>query len=117
MSIVCVAHLRSAHGMIEWLWTQKRRNPEVAIILSTAAPYRQATKGSSHDDARPDSSMLHTGVVRPHSGFVGTLLYIAPYGPSFAGVRNAASVFVHFVGMRFSSGGDDASVLLVGSIG
>ena len=48
---------------IEWLRTQERWNPEVAIILDAAARYRRAKVGSSHDDAHPDNSTLHTGKI------------------------------------------------------
>jgi hypothetical protein len=41
-----------------------RRNSEVAIIFGAAAHYRRAPVGSSHDDAHPDSSALHTGKIR-----------------------------------------------------
>jgi hypothetical protein len=54
MSILCAARWRSARGMIEWLCTQERWNPEVANIFGAAARYRRATVGSSHDDAHPD---------------------------------------------------------------
>ena len=77
MSILCVAHWRSARSMIEWMCTQERWNPEVAIIFA-AARCRWATAGSSHDDANPDNSTLHTGAVRPHTGFVGSLFFISP---------------------------------------
>jgi hypothetical protein len=40
--------------MIEWLCTQERWNPEDVIIFGTAARYRQATVGSSHDGWHPD---------------------------------------------------------------
>ena len=66
-----------ARGKIEWLCIQERWNPEVAIILGTAACYRQATVGSSHDDVHPDNQTLHTGAVRPHPGFVESLLFIS----------------------------------------
>ena len=56
-----VARWRSARGMIEWMCTQERWNPEVAIIFGAAARYRRATVGSSHDGAHPDNSTLHTG--------------------------------------------------------
>ena len=62
--------------MIEWLCIQERWNPEVVIIFGTAARYRRATVGSSHDDAHPDNSTLHTGAVRPHLGFVESLFFI-----------------------------------------
>jgi hypothetical protein len=62
--------------MIEWLCTHERLNPEVAIIFCTAARYRRATAGSSQDDAHPDSSVLHTGTVRPHTGFVGSRSFL-----------------------------------------
>ena len=78
MPILCVARWRSARGMIEWMCTQERWNPEVAIIFGAAARYRRATVGSSHDDAHPDNSTLHTGAVRPHTGFVGSLFFISP---------------------------------------
>jgi hypothetical protein len=64
--------------MIEWLCTQERLNPEVAIILGAAARYNRATFGSSHDDAHPDNSTLHTGAVRPHAGFAGSFFFISP---------------------------------------
>jgi hypothetical protein len=82
------------------MFTQERWNPEVAIIFSVAARYRRATIGSSHDGAHPDNSTLHTVSVW------APLLYIVPQGPwQFESLRNAASFFVHFVGMRFSFGG------------
>ena len=46
---------------IEWLCIQERWNPRVVIILGTAACYRRATVGSSHDDVHPDNPMLHMG--------------------------------------------------------
>jgi hypothetical protein len=73
MPIFCVAR-----GIIEWMCTQERWNPEVAIIFSAAAHYRRATVGSSHDDAHPDNSTLHTRAVRPHTGFAGSLFFISP---------------------------------------
>ena len=65
-----------ARGKIEWLCIQERWNPEVVIILGTAACYRRATVGSSHDDVHPDNPTLHTGTVRPHPGFVESLFFI-----------------------------------------
>ena len=47
------------------------------IILGTAACYRRATVGSSHDDVHPDNPTLHPGTVRPHPGFVESLLFIS----------------------------------------
>jgi hypothetical protein len=38
-------------------------NPEVANIFDAAARYRWVTVGSSHDDAHPDNSRLHTGKI------------------------------------------------------
>jgi hypothetical protein len=64
--------------MIEWLCTQERWNPEVATIFGAAAFYRRATVGSSHDDAHPDNSALHTGAVRLHTGFAKSLFFISP---------------------------------------
>jgi hypothetical protein len=64
--------------MIEWMCTQERLNPEVAIIFGAAARYRRAKVGSSHDDAHPDNSTLHTGEVRHHTGFVERQFFISP---------------------------------------
>ena len=42
---------------------QERWNPEVVIILGTAACYGRATVGSSHDDVHPDNPTLqHRGL-------------------------------------------------------
>jgi hypothetical protein len=78
MPIFRVARWRSAHGVIDWLCTQERWNPEVAIVFCTAARYCRATSGSCHDDARPDNSTLLTGAVRPHPCFVASLFLITP---------------------------------------
>jgi hypothetical protein len=45
---------------IKWLCIQECWNPEVVIILGTAACYRRATVGSSHDYVHPDNPRLHT---------------------------------------------------------
>ena len=50
MSVLCVAHLRSARGIIELLCTQGRSNPEFITIFGTAARYRRAAVGSSYND-------------------------------------------------------------------
>ena len=87
--------------------SQERLNPEVAIIFGAAARYRQATVGSSHDDAHPDNLTLHTGAVRPHTGFVGSLFFISPrtgHGSSKV-FEMLPAFFVYFVGVRFSCGG------------
>jgi hypothetical protein len=42
------------------LRTQGRKNPEVAIMFEAAARYRRASACSSHEDAHPDNSTLHT---------------------------------------------------------
>jgi hypothetical protein len=71
--------------MIEWMCTQERWKPEVAIIFGAAARYRRAKVGSGHDDAHPDNSTLRTGAVRRCS--------------------KCSSFFVYFVGVRFLCGG------------
>jgi hypothetical protein len=45
---------------VEWLCTQERWNPEVAIIFGAAARYRRAAVGSCHDGAHLDNSALRT---------------------------------------------------------
>jgi hypothetical protein len=63
--------------MIEWMCAQGRWNPEVGIIFDAAVRHRRATVRSNHD-ARPDDSTLHTGAVRPPTGFVERLFFISP---------------------------------------
>jgi hypothetical protein len=48
---------------VAWLCAQQRWNPEVVIIFGAAARYLRATLGSSHDDAHPGNSALHTGKI------------------------------------------------------
>jgi len=80
---------------VEWLCIQERWNPEVVIILGTAACYRRAAVGSSHDDLHPDNPTLHTGAVRPHPGFIASLLFISSRtGTRTQSAQNAASLFV-----------------------
>jgi hypothetical protein len=45
------------------LCNQERLSPELVSILCSAARYRRATVCSSHDDAHPDNSALHTGKI------------------------------------------------------
>jgi hypothetical protein len=117
MSILCVARWQSARGMIEWPCTQERLNLEVAITFCVAARYRRATVGSSHDDARPDNSTLHTGAVRPQTDFLESLFFISPRtGHGSLQVLKMLPVFVmYFAGVRFSCGGD-ASIFLSGPV-
>jgi hypothetical protein len=69
MPIFYVARWLSTHGMAEWLCAQKRLNPEVIIIVGTAARYRWSTVGSSHGAFHPDNSTLRTGAVFPTPTF------------------------------------------------
>jgi hypothetical protein len=66
-----------ARLIIEWLCTQERWNPEVAIIFGTAARYRRATVGRSHNDAYPENLKLHTGAVCPDLGFADNFFFIS----------------------------------------
>jgi hypothetical protein len=59
-SIFFLGRWQGARGMIEWLCTQERLNPEVAIILGTAARYNRVKVRSNHNDANPGNSALHT---------------------------------------------------------
>ena len=72
------ASFLSPQVLIEWMCTQERWNTEVAIIFGAAARYCRAKVGSCHDDANPDNSTLHTGVTRPHTGFVENFFFISP---------------------------------------
>ena len=96
-----------ARGKIEWLCIQERWNPEVVIILGTAACYRRATVGSSHDDVHPDNPTLHTGTVRPHPGFVESLLVSCSYRPATVLARKCSKccqLFRAFRGLAFLRG-------------
>jgi hypothetical protein len=64
----------------EWMCTQECWNPEVAIMFGTAARYRRAAVGSSHDDARPDNLTFHAGAdikKTLHSGYVVNVFFIS----------------------------------------
>jgi hypothetical protein len=78
MSMFCVARWRSARGMIKWLCTQERWNPEVPIIFGMAARYRRANAGSSHDDTHRDNSTPHKEAVRPNTDFGENLFFVSP---------------------------------------
>jgi hypothetical protein len=93
-----------ALGNIEWLCIQERWNPEVAIILGTAACYRRATVGSSHDDVHPDNPALHTGAVRPHPGFVESLLFISSRNGLARKCSKCCQLFRAFRGRAFLRG-------------
>ena len=115
MSLLCVARWRSARSMIEWMCTHW--NPEVAIIFGAAARYRRTTVDSSHDDAHPDNATLHTGAVRPHTGFVGSLFFI-----SFRTGHGSSKVFEMLPAFSCISwacafrAGDDASTFFSGPV-
>jgi hypothetical protein len=51
---------------VEWLFSQERLNPKVAIIIGEAARYRRDGVGSSHDDAHRGNSAQQTGAVHPY---------------------------------------------------
>ena len=104
MSAFCVARLVNARGNIEWLCIQEHWNPEVVLILGTAACYRRATVGSIHDDVHPDNPALYTGAVRPILALWRASCSYRPATASRASARNAASFFVHFVGVHFCGG-------------
>jgi hypothetical protein len=95
--------------MIEWMCTQERWNPEVAIIFGAAARYR------SHDDAHPDNSTLHTEAVSPHTGFVGSLFFISPRtGHGSSQVFEKLQAFSCISWACAFLAGDDASIFFSG---
>ena len=104
-----------ARGNIEWLCIQERWNPEVVIILGTAACYRRATVGSSHDDVHPDNPTLHTGAVRPHPGFVESLLFISPRSGARAQVFEMLPAFL-CISWACVFAGDGAAINFSGPI-
>ena len=93
-----------ARGKIEWLCIQERWNPEVAIIHGTAACYRRATVGSSHDDVHPDNPALHMEAVRPHPGFVESLFFITPRTDTHTQVHEMLPYFRAFRGRALLRG-------------
>jgi hypothetical protein len=96
---------------------QPIRNPEVAIMFGAAVRYCRATVGSSHDDAHPDNSTLHTGAIRPHTGFVESLFFLSPRTG-----HGSSEVFEMLPAFSCSSwacvflAGDDASIFSVGPL-
>jgi hypothetical protein len=101
---------------IEWMCIQERWNPEVVIILGTAACYRRATVGSSHDDAHPDNPTLHTGTVRPHPGFVESLLFISSRNGACAQVFEMLPA-ISCISWACIFAGDGAAIFFSGLIG
>jgi hypothetical protein len=75
---------------------QNRSGP-ISVLIGSAVPEGRAARTTAHADPR---------------NFV---LHIAPYGPSFARVRNADRFYAHFVSMRFRAG-DGASIFSVGPL-
>ena len=107
---------KCAHGMVEWLCIQERLNPEFVIIFGTAACYRRATVGSSHDDVHPDNSALHTGAVSPHPGFAESLLFILFRSGLVRKCSRCCQLFRAFRGRAFLRGMEQP-YLSVGSLG
>lgn len=101
---------------IEWLCIQERWNPEVVIILGTAACCRRATVGSSHDDVHPDNPTLHTGTVRPHPGFVESLLFISSRNGACAQVFEMLPA-ISCISWACIFAGDGAAIFFSGLIG
>ena len=104
MSTLYVARWRTRAARLEWLCIQERWNQKVVIILGTAACYRRATVGSSHDDVLPDNPALHTGAVRPHPGFVESLLFILPRNGLARKCLKCYQLFRAFRGRAFLRG-------------
>jgi hypothetical protein len=103
--------------MIEWMCTQERWNPEVAIIFGAAARYRRATVGSSHFDAHLDNLKLHTGAVRPHTGFVESLFFVS--SRSGHGSSQVFEMLLAFSCISWACAfraGDDASIFFSGPV-
>ena len=103
-------------GNIEWRCIQERWNPEVVIILGTAACYRRATVGSSHDDVHLDNPTLDTGAVRSHPGFVESLFFISPHNGARAQVFEMLPAF-SCISWACVFAGDGAAIFFSGLIG
>ena len=101
---------------IEWLCIQERWNPEVVIILGTAACYRRAAVSSSHDDVHPDNPTLHTGALRPHPGFVESLFFISSHSDARAQVFEMLPAF-SCISWACAFAGDGSAIFSVGSLG
>jgi hypothetical protein len=101
--------------MIEWLCTQERWNPEVAIMLGAAERYRRAKVGRSHDDAYPDNYTQHTGAVHTHTGFVVRIFFIS--SRTGRGSSKVIEMLPEFSGNSWACAiraGNDSSVFSVG---
>jgi hypothetical protein len=72
--------------MTEWLFTQERLNPEVAIIFSTAARYNRVKFRSNYNDSNPGNSALHTrggsSSLRPWSRVASSYCLYGPWPES-----------------------------------
>jgi hypothetical protein len=107
MSILCV----------EWLCPRERWHPEVVIIFGAAARYQRLTVGSSHDDAHPDNSTLHTGAVRPHTGFVESLFFTSSRtGHGSSQVFQILPAFTCISWACAFRAGDNASIFFSGPV-
>jgi hypothetical protein len=102
----------------EWLCTQIRKNPEVAIMLGAVARYRRAKVGSSYNDAHPDNSRLHKGAVRPYTGFVESLFLIKSRTGHVSShlLVMLTQVFFVFRGRALFVRGNDASIFYSGPV-
>ena len=108
MSILFVARWRGARGMISSGCASKsvgtRKSPSYLARRLATAGLQLAPVGCSHDGVHPDNPTPHGGG-SPPSWLCGELLvHILPQRYTRASVRNAASFFAHFVGVRFCGG-------------
>jgi hypothetical protein len=86
------------------------------MIFGAAERYRRATVFSSHHDAHPDNSTMHTGAVRPHTGFVESLIFISlRTGHGSSQVFDMLSAFSCISwACAFRAGDDDAFIIFSG---
>jgi hypothetical protein len=106
MSLFFVARWQSARDMIEWMCTQERWNPEVAIIFGAAARYHRPKFGNSHYGAHPDDSTLHTGRFASTKALWGaSSLYRPARAMAVHKCSNSCQLLVYFVHVRFFCGG------------
>ena len=85
----------------------RRNSRQRRIVVSAGTPTVTVTEGNEQFCAPwIVESPWGTVTTSAHRLCGEPLLHIVPYGPwQFASVRNAASFFMHFVGVRFSCGG------------
>jgi hypothetical protein len=97
MPILWVARCRSARGMIEWLCTQERWNPEVAIMYGAVVIYRRKLEAVMMTRIRIIQCCIRGGF--PHTCYLESPFFIlSRTGHGSSQVFEMLSAFLAFRG-------------------